>query len=124
MFTFINSNGEYITVNSIREFCEKYDVPRTNAYRLASGNQGHAGGWFSTHPKAKKKVQRCLTKLINIYTGEVKILGESIHHFARSHNLCVMELSRVINQKHLIYKGWTLKKAYDNIAEMRAYNNF
>ncbi len=113
MYKFISPEGETIRTKSIKEFAEKYQFNYSSAIQLSCGQRQYIKGWFSTHPKAKKKRMRFLTVLVNTVTSEQTTLGSSLKEFADKHNLCMNEVCKLVNGKRIRYRNWMLKKTYD-----------
>ena len=80
---------------------------------LACGHAMTANGWCSTARRARRRRKRFLTKLINLRTGEMKILGQSIAQFARDNGLCRNELNQLVVGNLLHYRDWVLAKSLE-----------
>ena len=111
MYSWINSEGQTIKTDTIAEFARKYNFPPSMARTLACGKRARLRGFCSTHPRAKKFRDRFTTTLINLNTGEKKILGPSVKKFARDHDLSLQGFSELINRRVLLYRGWTLESS-------------
>ena len=68
-------------------------------------------GWCSTHKRVKAQREKFLTRLVNIHTGQVCILGQSGKAFCRQHSLCFNELSKLLCGHKIQYRGWCLEKS-------------
>jgi hypothetical protein len=113
MPSFINSEGNTITTRTIKEFQTLANMPYCLARALALGKRGRLRGWCSTAKRAKRQRERFMTVLVHKDTGVSKILGQSVKKFARDHGLCLNELSRLVNGKCVMYRGWILKSTLD-----------
>ena len=110
MYSWISPDGNLIKTRTIKEFAEHYGFEYSYARNLACGWTMVAKGWCSTAPIAKRKRERFLTRLKNIRTGEERVLGASITGFAKSENLCVSELNKLISGRQLYYRNWVKTK--------------
>jgi len=117
MYSFIDSQGKIVKTKTIREFAEKYNFPECLARSLASGYRSRLRGWCSTSkkPRVKKHRERFLTRLVHRPTGSTEILGSSITHFARRHDLCENEVWKLVNGLKIQYRGWILQKSLDAV---------
>jgi hypothetical protein len=113
MYRWINETGETITTKSLKEFATTYAVRDSIARSLACGSRTRYRQWCSTSPRAKKQRQRFTTTLVNTKTGQKCLLGRSVKHFARQHGLCFNELSKLINHRKILYRGWCLEKTLE-----------
>jgi hypothetical protein len=113
MYSFLDITGNLIKTRSIREFSDRHSLPYNSARSLASGRRARLRGFCSTHPRAKKLRERFTTTLVNLQTGERKILGPSIKKFAKDHDLSLQGLSELVNRRVLAYRGLTLARSVD-----------
>ncbi len=113
MYKFISPTGEIVKTKSVKEFAIKNNIPYEAAKRLSSGTTGVAYGWCSTHPKAKKKKERFLTKFVNIETGEQHQIGESFNAIINKHKLNHRNLTKLVKGQITCYKNWVLDKTYE-----------
>ena len=115
MYSWINSKGETIKTETVKEFALKYNFPESLARSLACGQRSRLRGWCSTSkkPRVKKHRERFLTKLLNTKTGETAILGQSVKKFARDHGLSLQGFSELVNRRVPMYRGWTLHSTHE-----------
>ncbi len=121
MYKWFNSGGDTICTTRIREFSDLSGLSPQMCRVLACGIRGRLGGFCSTARRAKRQRERFTLVLTNTITGESKILGPSLKQFAKNHCLCLNELSRLVNGRFQMYRGWALQKTLDaintNVAE-------
>ena len=102
------------------EFVATYRFPREQAKLLMKGERTRLRGWCSTSKRAKRQRERFMTVLVNMKTNERFVLGRSVKAFAREHNLCFNELSKLVNGHKILYRGFCLAKtlnvAHSNLA--------
>lgn len=103
MYSFLDNTGNVIKTRSVREFSDRHSLPYKSALSLASGRRARLCGYCSTHPRAKKLRERFTTTLLNLKTGERKILGPSVKKFAKDHDLSLQGLSELVNRRVLAY---------------------
>jgi hypothetical protein len=112
MYSFITSTGDIVKTMTIAEFARKFNFPPSMARTLACGVRARLRGFCSTHPRAKRFRDRFTTPLINIWTGERKILGPSVKKFAKDNGISLSECSLLINRKSLCIRGWMLERSW------------
>ena len=115
MYSFISSSGQVIKTKTIKEFSEISGLSPQMSRVLACGTRGRVRGWCSTARRAKRQRDRFTLVLTNTFTGASKILGPSVKKFAKEHHLCLNELSRLVNGRSRMYRGWILQKTLDAI---------
>lgn len=111
----IAPTGDIIKTKTIREFSERFGMSVGVARQLHSGQRPRAHGFCSMAAKAKKQRKRFMTKLVYTVTGETKILGASVMHFAREHGLSLQGLSELVNRRVPIYRHWVLADTMEAI---------
>lgn len=116
MFKWIDPKGETITTTSIRAFADRYGFNYSASKSLACGVWARMHGFCSTSPKVKRQRDRFMTKLVNTKTRETFVLGRSVKNFAKEHDLCLNELSKLVNGHKILYRGWCLQKTLDAAA--------
>jgi hypothetical protein len=112
MYKWVNFQGETIKTKTVKEFSEKTGMRYSNALSLACANKLTLNGWMSTHPKAKKRRERVLTRLVNLKTGEISFLGNSANRWARQRGLCENEVWKLLNGWKIAYRDWVTEKTY------------
>jgi len=123
MYQWLKSDGSLLETETIKQFCEVSGFSASSARTLAAGIRGRLNGWCSTARRARKQRDRFTTVLVNTKTGEKKWLGPTVKRFAMDHGLCLNELSRLINRRSRMYRGWILQRTLDAIDSNAAYLN-
>ena len=113
MYSLLDSTGTIIKAQTIDELANRFALSRDSVLSLVRGHRGRLFGFCSTHPRAKRIRHRWTTTLLNLKTGERKILGPSVKKFAKDHNLSLQGLSELVNRRVLAYRGWTLARSVD-----------
>ena len=111
MYSFISPAGQTIRTKTVKKFAESFGFNYSYARDLACGRTQVARGWCSTSPKAKRKRDRFLTKLVNLRSGETSMIGKSLAQFSRDHHLCRASLSELLNGRVLHYRDFVLAKS-------------
>ena len=116
MYSWIKADGSVLKTRTIKEFSEISGFSPQMSRVLACGTRGRIRGWCSTARRAKRQRDRFTLVLTNTITGASKILGSSVKKFAKDHGLCLNELSRLVNGRSRMYRGWILQKTLDAIS--------
>lgn len=124
MYSFISPEGKTVRTKSLRKFADTYSLNYGCVAQLSCGYRGQVKGWHNTHPKNKASRKRFTTKLINLSTGEIFILGGHITKFAKRHNLHSVPFGELIRGKRKCYKNWMLYSAYEAISELKMNGSF
>lgn len=113
MYQWLKADGSVLRTDTIKQFCEISGFSPSMARTLACGKRARLRGFCSTHPRAKRFRERFTTTLINIWTGERKILGPSVKKFAKDNGISLSECSLLINRKSLCIRGWMLERTWE-----------
>lgn len=117
-YKWISPTGEVVTTKTTREFADRYGFRASNARSLACGHFKRLNGWCSGHRSAGKTRARFLTQLVNTSQQKSDIVGASVTGFASRHGLCANEVYKLLTGKSICYRGWTLAKTRELIAQV------
>lgn len=117
MFVFLNPEGKKVRVKKLMDLVKMSGMSYMSARSLNCGIRKALLGWCSTHPKAKKRREKFMTRLINTETGERSVVGQHPKRFAIKHNLCANTLNQLLRGERLCYKNWMLEKSYLRLTE-------
>jgi len=85
-------------------------------YGLSCGRNYSINGWRSTkHPRRKKLDEWHNREIIHLETKEICKVGKSHVQLAKRLGIYHCHMSQLLNGKYLQYRGWVLKKTYDEL---------
>ena len=112
-WTFISPTGEVIRTSSLKQFADKYGLRHSNVQSLACGHFSTLKGFCSTHPKVKKRRERVTTVLHDTKSEQDYVLGANMKTFAKAHNICYNDLSKLLTGRRIACKGYVLRKTWE-----------
>ena len=119
--TLKSPSGKIVSEVSIKEFCRKYDLDRSNIQRVLNRKQLYHNGWTLPEIIIDEEFKSNLTKMrgkitsekysknfiLKSPTGEI-IFGKNIRKFCRENGLQPSNLISVLKCRYKSHKGWTL----------------
>lgn len=120
MCRWLNSEGEVIETRTIREFAERFGMSVGVARQLHSGQRSRIRGFCSMAKRAKPQRNRFLTAIVNVKSGDRRIVGQSVRRLAEDLGLCKNELHKVLCGRKIMCRHWCLEKTWKAVNESLA----